>query len=572
MQRRLAAILAADVVDYSRLMGEDEAATLAALRHLRRELFAPAVADHRGTLVKSMGDGWLFEFASATDGVSCAIQVQQALATDDRIKLRVGLHIGDVTFEDEDIYGDGVNIAARLQEVAAPGAIVISDTTRRSVDGKLASNFTDLGPQDLKNIAEPVTAYGWGMTAAQAERTALTLPDKPSIAVLPFDNMSGDPEQEFFSDGITEDIITALSRFHQFFVIARNSSFTYKGRAVAVKHVAQELGVQYVLEGSVRQAGIRVRITAQLIDASTGSHMWAERYDRELDDIFAIQDEITEHIATAIAPKLQLADVARARRKNVPELGPWELVARALWHVARYTEQDIGDAESLIEKALALDPENCRAHALLVTCYLLDGLYGWRRPQSESRAKMLRSAQQAVAIDKGDEYAQAQLGQALFMSKRHQEGIQQLEAAIEMNPNYSRAVGQLGVALIYTHEHERGLELLQKAMRLSPREANQHLYTTQIGVHHFIEGRYAEAVAWAEKALLENSTQPTPLRLLASAHGMLGNLDEARAAYDRLAELAPGVTIAATLEAVAFAYDNDAERYAEGLRRAGMPA
>ena len=303
-KRRLAAVLAADVVGYSKLMGADEAGTLAAMRQLRSGVFAPLVAEHGGNLIKSMGDGWLVEFPSVGDGVSCAIKVQEALARHETIKLRIGLHIGDVTFEDEDIYGDGVNIAARLQEIAVPGAVVISDIAQRSIDGKRASAFVDLGTHALKNISEPVTAYGWGMTAVAARASALPLPDKPSIAVLPFDNLSSDVEQGYFSDGITEDIITALSRFSWFFVIARNSTFAYKGKSIDIRQVGRELGVRYVLEGSVRRAGNRIRITGQLVEAETGNHIWADKYDRDLKDIFELQDEITLTIAATIEPEL----------------------------------------------------------------------------------------------------------------------------------------------------------------------------------------------------------------------------------------------------------------------------
>jgi adenylate cyclase len=570
-QRRLAAILAADVVGYSRLMGEDEVGTLAALRQLRSELFASTVGAYRGSVVKSMGDGWLVTFDSAADAVACAIVLQEALADHETIKLRVSIHVGDVTHADEDVFGDGVNIAARLQEVVEPGAIIISDTARRSIDGKLAADFNDLGPQELKNIAEPVTAFGWGMSQIEERTTGLALPDKPSIAVLPFDNMSDDPEQEYFSDGIAEDVITALSRFHQFFVIARNSSFTYKGTAVSVRRVSQELGVQYVLEGSVRRARNRVRITVQLIDTANGNHIWVERYDRELDDVFAIQDEITERIATSIAPRLELVDIARARRKQIPDLGVWELIAQALWHYDSYSENGLGEAEELLEKALALDPGSSRAHAHMATCYIMDGIYGWRRPQSESQDRALELAQRALELDKGDEYAKAQLGFVLFNFRRFEQAIQMYEAAIEINPNYSRAYGQLGVALIYTHEGARGLELVQMALRLSPREGRQFMYMAQIGVHHFIEERYVEAVAWAEKSLLDNPKLPTAFRLLAAAHGMLGNLDQARAAYEQLDELLPGVSILSTRNGVAFAFEDDERRYLEGLRRAGIP-
>ena len=504
IRRRLAAIVSADVVGYSRLMGEDEAGTLTALRQLRTELFAPTVDDHNGKIVKSMGDGWLVEFASVIDAVTCAIEVQERLVGNAIVKLRIGVHLGDITHEDEDIYGDGVNIAARLQEIAKPGAMVISDIAWRSIDGKLSADFADLGVQSLKNIAKPVTAYGWGMTAVAAEPAATPTSGKPSIAVLPFDNLSGDPEQEYFSDGIAEDIITTLSRFHQFFVIARNSSFTYKGRAVEVKQVARELGVQYVIEGSVRRAGQRVRISVRLIDAGSGHHLWAERYDRELDDIFAVQDDITERIAKAVGPELDSAEMARARRRNASDLGVWELVARANWHMFKYTEEDNAEAQSVLSEALKLDPDNARIHTALSAAYLLDGFSGWRRPPTESRSKSLEMAQKAVDLDKDDELAHAYLGSALAISKRHEEATQRFRTAVKLNPNSSSALGGLGIVLVYTHKHDEGLELLHNAMQLSPKDPVLPFYIATIGFHHFIEERYDEARMWAEKALHEN--------------------------------------------------------------------
>ncbi len=293
-QRRLAAILAADVASYSKLMGEDEAATLAALRRFRSEILAPIVNGHEGRVVKSMGDGWLVEFPSVISGITCAIAIQKALIDDPLIKLRMGLHSGDVSFEDQDVYGDGVNVAARLQDLAEPGSIAISETAWRSLDAKLSEQFTNLGVQNLKNIAEPLVAYGWGMSAFAVQKNCLDLPDKPSIAVLAFDNLSGDADQDFIAEGMSEDIISALAHFHWFFVISRNTSFSYKGRAVGVKQVAHELGVRYVLEGSLRKVGNRVRVSAQLIDAVADHNVWAERFDGVIEDIFDLQDEITQ--------------------------------------------------------------------------------------------------------------------------------------------------------------------------------------------------------------------------------------------------------------------------------------
>ncbi len=582
--RRLAAILAADVVGYSRLVRADEEGTLARLKALRDELIDPGIARHDGRIVKTMGDGVLVEFSSVVDAVRSAVEVQQSVAEreannpeDRRIVFRVGINLGDVVIDGDDIHGDGVNVAARLEGLAEPGSICVSGAVHDQVRDRIDLAFEDLGEQEVKNIDRPIRVWRWLPDGHVTARDAappdkpLPLPDKPSIAVLRFDNMSGDPEQEFFSDGIAEDIITALSRFHLFFVIARNTSFTYKGSSVDVKQVSRELGVQYVLEGSVRKAGNRVRVTAQLIDAVADRHVWAERYDRDLDDIFAIQDEITEHITMAVAPEMQAAEMERARRKIVPELGVWELVARATWHNAKFSAEDNAEAQDLISKALELDPENAGILAALAQSYAFDGLYSWHRPPPESLAKAAETAQRAVALDKQDERAHTTLGLVLFMSKRHDEAIRRLETAIQLNPNYSPALGWLGITLVYTHVHDNAVELLNKAIRLSPRDPMLFWYIVHLGMIEFMAERYEKALEWVERAVHENPDVPTAYRALAASHGMLGNLPEAQAAYEELNRRVPGVTIETTLRSVPFASPADAEQYAEGLRKAGMP-
>ena len=576
MERRLAAILAIDVAGYSRLMGADEDGTLAALK-AHRAVTKPIGEGHGGRVVGTAGDGELWEILSVTEAVLCAVEVQDVMAArnsevpeERQMLYRIRINLGDVMIDGADIHGDGVNIAARLEALAAPGGICISQTVMETVRDHLEVAFEDMGEVEVKNIARPVRAWRWSpeQTVAAAPQAA---PDKPSLAVLPFDNMSGDAEHEYFSDSIAEDIITALSRFHQFFVIARNSSFTYKGRAVDIKQVADELGVQYVIEGSVRRAGNRVRITAQLIDAATGNHIWAERYDRELDDIFAVQDDITERIVMAVAPELGSTEMARARRKNLPKLGVWELIARVSSHYSKFADQDTGAAEDLLLKALERDPKGAKAHALLSTIYGLDALYGWRRPAPDSRTLALQMGQKAVELDREDEASHISLGISLYMLKWHEEAIERLRTAIKINPNHSNAVGHLGIVLVYSHQPEEGLAYLQKAIQLSPKDTMLPFYIVNIGMHHFIEERYDEARMWSDKSLHEHPNFPSGLRLLASALGMLGNLNEARAAYENLDRMAPGITIAACVQAVPVAFENDAERYAEGLRRAGMP-
>ena len=580
-QRRLAAIVSADVVGYSRLIGADEASTLAALRAHRSELIDPLIAENGGRIVKTMGDGLLLEFPSVVGAVNCSIAVQlgmvgrnEAVDEDRRLTFRIGANLGDIAIDGNDIHGDGVNVAARLQEACEPGGLALSGVAHESMGNLVDARFSDAGRQQFKNIAREVQVWTWSPEAAAdpvRDEVPLALPDKPSIAVLPFDNMSGDPEQEFFSDGVTEDIITALSRFHLFFVIARNTSFTYKGSSVDVKQVSRELGVQYVLEGSVRKAGSRVRVTAQLVDAIADRHVWAERYDRELEDVFAIQDEITEHIAMAVAPELQAAEMERARRKTVPELGAWELVARAGWHIGKFSAEHSAEAQNLLSKALELDPENAGVLAALASSYTWDSFYGWQRPPPESIAMAAEMATKAVALDKQDEYAHTVLGVVLLISKRHDEAIRRLETAIRINPNSSPAIGWLGVTLVYSHEHDKASEVLQKAIRLSPRDPWVSFYFANIGLIEFMAERYDKALEWAEKAVHENPDLPSGYRFLASVHGRLGNLSEAHAAYQQVGRLVPDVTIETTLQRMPFAHHADAERLAEGLRKAGMP-
>jgi adenylate cyclase len=374
-ERRLAAILAADVAGYSRMMGADEEGTLAALKACRRELIDPKIAEHRGRIVKTTGDGALVEFASAVDAVRCATEIQRAMAErnaaiseDRRIEFRIGINVGDIIIDEGDIYGDGVNVAARVETLASPGAICISDNAYQQIKGKLTLEVSDVGEQQLKNIAQPVRVYSVRLAGA-ATRPTLSLPDRPSIAVLPFQNMSGDPEQDYFADGMVEDITTGLSRINWLFVIARNSTFAYKGKSIDVKQIGRELGVRYVLEGSVRKAADRVRITGQLIDTATGAHVWAERYDRKFDDIFALQDDITLSVVGAIEPSLRLAEIERVKRKRSDSLDAYDLVLQAQPDVYTRVPEHVTKALLLLERALTFDPNYALAHAYAAECY-----------------------------------------------------------------------------------------------------------------------------------------------------------------------------------------------------------
>jgi adenylate cyclase len=458
VQRRLAAILAADVVGYSRLMEADEEDTRARLRSLQSDLIDPQIAADGGRLVKTTGDGILVEFPSAVNAVRNALAIQSAMAEhnanvsdDRRLVFRVGINIGDVIIEGEDIHGDGVNVAARLEGLCEPGEVYISGTVRDHVEGKLTANFHDLGDQTVKNISRPVRVFRVNSQSRDASPVAdvaepLPLPDKPSIAVLPFDNQSGDPEQEYFADGIAEDIITGLSRFHWFFVIARNSSFSFKGSSPDVRTVAHELGVQYVLKGSVRKAGNRVRITAQLIDGTTGSHVWAERYDRDLEDIFAVQDEITSAITGAVAPSFASAEAQRIKRKAPENLHAWDYAIHGNWHLWHLDREHLAEARKLFQAAIDLDPKNVLALSGLALVCSWEVVWGWAEDPDALREFADETASRAVAADEHDAWAQAVFSTVSLHRRRLDAAARAARRAIELNPNLAAAEFALGAA------------------------------------------------------------------------------------------------------------------------------
>jgi adenylate cyclase len=582
VERRLAAILAGDVAGYSRLMGADEEGTLARLNAHRREFLEPTIAEHRGRIVKRTGDGILIEFASAVDAARCAVQQQRGMAernanvpADQRIELRIGIHVGDIMIEEGDIFGDGVNIAARLESIAQPGGICISDDTYRQVRGKLDLNFQDSGEQELKNIARPVRVYQLRPDApaspGKAPASGLALPDKPSIAVLAFQNLSGDLEQEFFADGIAEEIITALSKAHWLFVIARNSSFTYKGKSVDVRQLGRELGVRYVLEGSVRKAGNRVRITSQLIDATDGHQVWADRYDRALEDIFAVQDEITRSIVGAIAPGIVAAEIQRAHGKDTAELGQWERVMRAHWHVQRLTRDDCLEAFRLIDDVLQRDPNNALALADLAYNWHMGGLFGWiEEPLPVAMERMGEVAHRAVAADDHDAMAHTSLALYELFSNRHDDAIRRLHRAIALDPNSSFARGNLGVAYSFGGEPDRSLAALEEAMRLSPRDFLMVIWHTASAWSHLHAERFAEAVNCAKQAIEFNPAFPDAYCTLAASAAHLGDMVEARAALDVFVRLLPGLTLGDPRLIRPFRRPADRERFLTGLRKARL--
>ena len=581
VERRLSAIFASDIVGYSRLMEADEEGTLARMNAHRREFLEPAVAQNRGRIVKRTGDGVLIEFSSAVDAARCAIDVQRGMGErnagvppERRIELRIGIHVGDIMIEDDDIFGDGVNIAARLESIAQPGGICISDDAYRQVRGKVDVNFQDSGEQELKNIARPVRVYQLrpeAATAAAEPASGLALPDKPSIAVLAFQNMSGDVEQEFFADGIAEDIITALSKAHWLFVIARNSSFSYKGKSVDVREVGRDLGVRYVLEGSVRKAGNRVRITAQLIDATSGHHVWAERYDRALEDIFAVQDEITRSIIGAIAPGIVAAEIQRTRGKEAAQLGQWERVMRAHWHVWRFTREDCREAFHLTDEILWRDPNNALALADLSFNWHFGGVFGWTtEPIAKAMEKSGNAARRAVAAEDRDATAQAALAVYEVFSNRHDDAIKRLMRAIELDPNSSLARGQLGVALSFGGEPDRSIAALEDAKRLSPRDYLMVIWHAVDAWSHLHAERFADAMACAKQAIEFNPAFPDSHGILAAAAAHLGQMTEAQAGLAEFVRLLPELTLSDPRLIRPFRRPADRERFLAGLRKAGL--
>jgi adenylate cyclase len=576
VQRRLAAILAGDVAAYSRLMGADEEGTLSRLNAHRREFLEPKIADHRGRIVKRSGDGVLIEFASAVDATRCAVEIQQGMIErnapvpqDKRIEFRIGIHVGDVIIEDGDIFGDGVNIAARLEGIAQPGGICISDDAYRQVRDKLDANFQDAGEHELKNIARPVRIYQLQKPGSrEMEAPALALPNKPSIAVLPFQNMSGDSEQDYFCDGMVEDIITGLSRIKWLFVIARNSSFIYKGRAVDVKQVGRELGVRYVLEGSVRKAGKRVRVTCQLIEAHTGAHLWAERYDRPLDDIFALQDEVTLAVVGAIEPSLRAAEIDRVKRKRPENLDAYDLLLRAI-SADMAMPEGVAKALPFLERALELEPDYARAHGHLAVCHHTLYLRGGLR--EENRRAAIRHAHAAITNGQDDSVALTLAGFVLGMDEHDRAAASQaFEAALALSPS-SAFTYLIGSAVLgWGGDAERAIEWADRALRLSPFDSWNWFPCHGLALGHFSLGHYQEAAAAARKAIQFNPGFSMSHMLLAASLAKLGRLEEAKSAATQVLALQPSYRFGKHFAGVDCAPALTTS-LSEALRAAGLP-
>ena len=608
--------MSADVVGYSRLMGEDETGTLAALKAHRKELIDPKVAEHNGRIVKLMGDGALVEFPSVVKAMQCAVEIQRgmaernaAAADDRRIAFRIGINVGDIIIDGEDIYGDGVNVAARLEALAEPGGICISRTTRDQVRDRLDIALDDMGEVEVKNIARPIhvfrvqmgdaarpppiakavaTGRTWKRPAAAAALVVLVaaagtvgwmrpwqseVVPAPStgqigIAVLPFDNMSGDPAQDYFSDGITEDLITDLSRISGLFVIARSTMFTYKGQVVRVRQVGQELGVQYVLEGSVRRAGDRVRVNAQLIDAATGHHLWAERFDRELTGVFALQDEVTQKIVAALAVKLTTQEADRLSRAAEANPEAYDLLLRGLARLRRYTPETNAEAREFFERAIAQNPEYARAYADIAYSLSLDVLFGFSKAPEEDLRRALQMNQTAVELDDGNPQVHFSRSNVFRADRRLDDAIAAARKAIALDPNYADAYGALAITLNYAGRPEEGIEAVRKSMRLNPRHSFFQVWILAQG--NYVLGNYEAAVRELQKVVESNSEFLHGHKLLAAAYGQIGRIEDAEWEAGEVLTLQPDFSLKA--ERARAAYINPGlDRYIDGLRKAGLP-
>ncbi len=553
VQRRLAAILAADVVGYSRLMREDETGTLAQLKTLRKEVFDPRTAEHNGRIVKTTGDGVLVEFASAVDATEFAIKVQRALARrnedvpeDRRIELRIGINLGDIIVDGDDIYGDGVNVAARLEGLCGVGEVYISAVVHDQVEGKLEAVFEDLGEHTVKNIDKPIRTYRVSSRAGSIEAPPPAsdvdkLFDRPAVAVLPFENLSGDLDQDYFADGLSEDIVTALSLCRSFPVIARNSTFAYKGKSPDIRKVGAELDARYVIEGSVRRTGARVRVTAQLIDADTGHHVWAERYDRDLDDIFALQDELTQRIAATVVPELEHAEHKRSVMRLPQDLDAWMWYVRGTTALYEPTGEAARRAREMFARAVEIDPGYAKAYAGIAFSHALDLVMGTAESREGSIRELGTAAQQAVALDRDDPVAQTVISISYAFTGQDDLSITTAQRAIVLNPNNAMAYGHLGTLLDLTGRHEEGVSNLEHGLRLNPNEPiTAHIHMTFLARAQLALRRYDEAIAWGREALARRAGYPPAHYNIAIALAHLGRSAEARAALEECERLQPG--------------------------------
>jgi adenylate cyclase len=582
VQRRLTAIVAGDVAGYSRLMGADEEGTLARLKAHRRELVDPTIDRHSGRIVKTTGDGILIEFGSIVDAVRCAIAIQRGMAgrnaevpEHQRIEFRIGAHVGDIVIEEGDIFGDGVNIAARLEGIAEPGGICVSEDVSRQVRGKLDVEFVDRGNQQLKNISEPVRVYaiqfgGSSAGARPGSRAQPALPDKPSIAVLPFDTMSAEPGQDYLADGIVESITAALSRIRSFFVIARNSAFTYKGRAKNVRDIGRELGVAYVIEGSMQKGGNRLRITVQLVETENGAHVWTQRYDGTVDDIFDLQDRIAEQLAGAIQPSIRIAEIERSRRKRPQDLGAYDYTMRAMPHVWALEKEQAAEALALLEKALAVDPNFPLALSLAGWCHAQRSVYSFVEDAAGSQSKARAMAERAAELGGDDPIILAVLGAIHTFVRNYGTARILLERAVALDPNAAWAWHRLGWVENYSDKPREAIVDFEHALRLSPLDPMNFNNYVGLASAHELLGEYDKAAALYQRALEERPNARWIYRHLAGSLSGAGRIEEAKAALAEMLRSYPDYTIAKFRQAMVFS-DASFARMATNLRRLGLP-
>jgi TolB-like protein/class 3 adenylate cyclase/tetratricopeptide (TPR) repeat protein len=587
VERRLAAILAADVAGSCRLIGIDEAGTLAQLKALRKTLFDPKIAEHHGRVVKNTGDGALVEFASVVDAIRCADEIQRGVAEqnidvpqDKRIELRIGIHVGDIIIDENDIFGDAVNIAVRLEGIAEPGGVCISDDAQRQVRGKVDIAFDDMGSQSLKNIADPMRAWrvrlGDHARAAEPAKPAiktaqlLALPDKPSIAVLPFQSMSDDPGQEHFTDGVVEEIITGLSRMRWLSVIARNSSFVYKGRSVDVKQVGRELGVRYVLEGSVRKAGNRVRITGQLIDSITGAHLWADRFDGGLEDVFELQDKVTASVVGAIEPTVIEAEIERSKR--TPAASAYDYIARGFASQRTWSREANAEALRLFRQALQLDPSLGIAYALASNCYTWAKSFGWLTDPASETAEGARLARRAIELGRSEPPILTMAGFVIaYLEGDLDFGGAAIDRAFELNPNFASAWGLSCWIRVFRGEPDLAIDHVQRAIQLSPVDAFMFAWQSAGAYAHFSSGRYEDALSWVEKALRERPGYLPAARMIVASAALAQVPERPETSVARLRELEPTLRISNLKNQIPYRRPEDLARFADGLRKAGLP-
>jgi adenylate cyclase len=586
VERRLAAIMAGDVAGYSRLMSADEEGTLRQLKAHRKELVDPKIVEHRGRIVKTTGDGMLVEFVSVVDAVRYAVDIQRGMAernagvpADKRIEFRIGINVGDIISDENDIYGDGVNVAARLEALAEPGGILVSRNVYDQVCDKLNFGFDDMGERAVKNIPRPVGIHRVSFTKSAAEiaiktketsKPELIASERPSIAVLPFVNMSGDPEQEYFADGISEDIITGLSKLRWFFVIARNSSFAYKGKAIDVKRTARELGVRYVLEGSVRKGGNRVRITAQLIDAATGNHIWADHFDGDLADVFGLQDEITRNVVATIEPKLLEAEGIRSQSRSPEDFGAWDMVAHANSLYWRLTKADSDSAIATLRRAVERYPDYGPAHSMLAFFLLVSGRLAYTLDELEKQVYEANTlAKRAATLDDSDPWAHLALGFVAYTLRQTDHAVEEFQRALDLNPNFAAAHGYLALALALAGRSEDAIKHGEQAIRMSPHDPQNAVFNVAIASAHYLAGRYTEGIPYARKAIQQRPGLSGAHRIYIASLAQAGQIDEARVALKQLKELQPNISIAWIEKYVPYTASPMA-KFLEGMRKAGL--